>query len=122
MPAEFTSAGAHVPEILLAGGGDYRDRRITVASGQGVLPRGAVLGRITASGKYALSLAAAEDGSQTPDAVLVEDVDATDADAAALIYYTGDFLESGLTMGEGHDVESIREGLRSKGIFIHTVG
>jgi hypothetical protein len=37
--------------------------------GAGVLPRGALLGKITASGKYVLSLAAANDGSQVPDAV-----------------------------------------------------
>jgi hypothetical protein len=68
--------------------------------------------------KYLKSLAAATDGSQVPDAVLAEDCDASGGDAEALAYDRGDFAESALTLGTGHTVDSIREGLRVKGITL----
>ena len=77
-----------------------------------------MLGKITASGKYLLSLSAASDGSQTPDLILAEDVDATAADVKALAYARGDFAAAALTLGTGHTVASITEGLRAKGITI----
>lgn len=59
----------------------YSRETVTIASGQGALPSGAVLGRITASGKFALVTVAAADGSQNAAAILIHPVDATDADA-----------------------------------------
>ncbi|CAK8987140.1 Portal protein [Cleaved into: Protein B*] [Durusdinium trenchii] len=41
------------------------------------------------SGKYLLSLAAADDGSQTPKAVLAEDCDASAGDKTAIVYFAG---------------------------------
>lgn len=84
-----------------------------------VQPRGAVLGKITATGKYVLSLAAAVDGSQVPAAILVDDTNATAADAAVLGYTRGDFLASGLTLGAGHTVASVRAAFKDIGIFIN---
>ena len=116
--AAFTS-DAFVPDRLVAGNAHLlAGRTITIATGQGVLPRGAVLGKITASGKYALALAAANDGSQVPDLVLAESVDATAADAPGLGYERGDFTAGALTLGTGHTVASIRDTLRSKGITL----
>lgn len=68
------------------------------------------------SGKYVLSLASATDGSQVPDLILVEPTNASAADKVTVAYYSGDYLESGLTIGAGHTANSIREGLRVKGI------
>ena len=120
MTANFQSDGAYTPDSLLAGNAHLLvARKVTVLSGQ-VLPRGAVLGIITASGKAILSLAAASDGSQTPDLILAEDVDATGADATALAYERGDFNARAITLGTGHTVASIREGLRAKGIALLT--
>lgn len=56
-----------------------------LASGQGVLYSGAVLGKITASGKYAICDAAASDGTQTAKAILFGRTDATSADAACVV-------------------------------------
>ena len=94
-------------------------RKVTVLAGQ-VLARGAVLGLITASGKYKLSASAAADGSQTPDLILAEAVDATSADTTVLAYERGDFNSNALTLGAGHTVASVREGLRAKGITLLT--
>lgn len=70
------------------------------------------------SGKYVVSTAAAVNGSAVPDCVLAETIDATAADKTALAYFRGDFSTGGLTLGSGHTVASITEGLRLKGITL----
>lgn len=90
---------------------------ITLASGQN-LQRGAVLGKITASGKYVLSLAAANDGSEKPSVILAQDCDASAADAAAVAYFAGNFNGSALTIGTGHTVASIFDPLRGVSIMV----
>ena len=118
MTANFQTEGAYAPDALIAGNAHLLvARKVTVLTGQ-VLSRGAVLGTITASGKAILSLAAAADGSQTPDLLLAEDVDATDSDVTALAYERGDFNALAVTLGTGHTVASVREGLRAKGITL----
>jgi hypothetical protein len=52
-------------------------------------PVGAVLGRITASGKMKLSTATGTDGAQNAAAVLLYDVDATAADATGIVVVRG---------------------------------
>lgn len=109
-----------VPDRLIAGNAHLlAGRSITILSGQ-VLARGTVLGKITASSKYVLSLAAAGDGSQVPDLILAEDVNATGADASGIAYERGDFNAAALTLGTGHTVASIRDTLRGKGITLIT--
>lgn len=120
MAASFKTEGTYTPDNLLAGNAHLLvGRKVTVLQGQ-VLPRGAVLGLITASGKYVLSASAAADGSQTPDLILAEAVDATSADTTVLAYERGDFNSNALTLGTGHTVASVREGLRAKGITLLT--
>jgi len=116
--ASFATAGSITPDKLLAGNSDLLvSRKVTIITGQNIL-RGAVLGKITASGKYNLSLSGAADGSQTPDLVLAEDCNASAADTPAMAYARGDFATAGLTLGAAHTVASITEGLRAKGITL----
>lgn len=117
----LTSQGDENPDNLLAGDFDRETRTVTIVSGTAALTRGAVLGRVTASGKYNLSLAAAGDGSEVPEAILAEDADASAADVEAPVYLTGTFNEDAITIGTGHTADSIRQGLRDKGIFLKTV-
>lgn len=70
------------------------------------------------NGEYVLSLTAAIDGSQRPDAILQHDADASSGALEAMAYTRGDFNENALTIGSGHTVASIREGLRAKGIHL----
>ncbi len=116
-PAGMTSE-EFTPDRLIVRG-PLRSRKVTIITGQN-LNRGAVLGKITASGKYNLSLSTAVDGSETPDLVLSEDCDATAADKEAMAYETGDFDTTALTLGAAHTVASITEGLRVKGIHLIT--
>ena len=116
--ASFKTEGAYVPDALIAGNAHLLVARpVTIVSGQN-LPRGAVIGKVTTGGKYQLSLSAAADGSQAPDLILAEDCDASAADAKALAYSRGDFNANSLTLGAGHTVASITEGLRAKGIAL----
>ena len=113
----FTDQGEYKPCNLIPGEYPRIERIITIASGS-ALTKGSVLGRVTASGKFSLSASDASDGSETPDAILAEDVDASAEDKQAVVYFSGEFNETALTLGNGHTLESIRAGLRSKSLFL----
>lgn len=87
------SQDAFIPDQLIGG-----DLKIVTHSGRtitgGAFKRGTVLGLITASGKYTIATAAANDGSQTPVEILVDDVDASAADALGGTYAMGEFNEN----------------------------
>lgn len=118
MNAQFTTEGVSTPDALIAGNHHLLvGRKVTILAGQN-RKRSDVLGKVTASSKYVLSLSASADGSQTPDAILAEDCDATAGDKQAMAYFRGDFNASALTLGASHTVASITEGLRAKGIAV----
>lgn len=114
--AAYTQETPYQVDGLIAGG-TYTTRKVTILSGETVV-RGEVLGKITASGKYLGSASAAGDGSETPDFIALHDVDASSGDTEAIVLETGQVVGSALTIGTGHTVASIREGLRDKGILI----
>ncbi len=72
---------------------DYCRETVTLLAGTDY-PLGAVLGKITASGKYKLSPDTGTDGSEVAVAVLIEAVDATAADAAGLVVARGPAIVS----------------------------
>jgi hypothetical protein len=109
------SSNVYAPDRLL-GVGPHRTQTVTILSGQ-VLARGAVLGMVTASSKYLLSLTAAADGSQTPRAICAVDVDATGGDKEGQVFVEGEFNETELVLGAAHTVTTIREPLRGVGII-----
>jgi hypothetical protein len=77
---------SYVTDWLKYEGDSYfsRDTAI-IASGAGRLPSGRVIAQVTATGKYVEAAASGSDGSQTATAVLLFPVDATTADAQAVI-------------------------------------
>ena len=117
MTASFASNASKTDNLLAGNTHLLVGRKVVIPSGQN-LKRGALLGKVTANSKYPLSLSTSSDGSQTPDLVLGEDCDASLGDREALAYSRGDFNASGLTLGASHTIDSIREGLRAKGITI----
>jgi hypothetical protein len=120
MPASgFTNQGTYQPDNLIAGEFPRVARKVTIGTGANLVA-GAVLGKITASGKYILSASAAADGSQTPDAILGEDAAAASADVQAVVYFSGEFNELALTFGVGHTASSTRAGLKDKSIYLTT--
>jgi hypothetical protein len=114
-----TVQGVYSPDKLFDR--DTITRKGVVASGAGALPRGSLLGKVTATGKYVLSLAAAADGSQVPDAILLESVDATAADAEGAIAVAGRFAIQGVNFGAGHTAAEADAALRSKDIYLENV-
>jgi hypothetical protein len=118
--APGVAAHLFVPDQLFAGHFQPVSQPVTISAGQGLLKRGTVMGRITASGNYIVSLSAASDGSQVPVAILADDVDATAATSAG-VYMTGEFNSLALTLGAGWTVATVTNALRAFGIFVKTV-
>ena len=107
------------PDNLIAGYSDVIAIEVTVASGEGVLGRGSVLGKITASGYYDLvNSAGADDGSRTAAAILAEDIDATDDDVVTTAYIAGEFYQDALTFGGTDAVADHLATLQGLGIIL----
>ena len=116
------------PTSLRAGDFLMLSRPVTVAAGANasgvVLPRGAILGQITATKKWTLSVAAATDGSQVPKSVLSADIDASAVDVICPAYFTGEFADLMCTYGAGHSQATVDAAFIASGqpIFIRKVG
>lgn len=111
------SAEAFIPDQMIAGSHDLVTASVTVLAGQ-VLQRGAVLGMITASGKYILSLAAAADGSQNPSVIAADYIDASAGDVAGGVYQAGEFNGAALTLGAGISLAAATAAFRPLSIYI----
>lgn len=120
MPSYFVNA-TYTPDNLIAGSFPQTSKPVTLAATAGALPRGAVLGRVTATGKYVLSTAAASDGSQDPDCILCEAVDGGGQEVTAAAFEAGEFNQDAITLGDGHTVESVRKTLRDLNIYLRKV-
>lgn len=59
------------------------------------------------SDKYVLSASAAVDGSADPVAVLAEDADASEGDAVAPVFFSGEFAADRMIFGTGHTAASV---------------
>ena len=91
----------------------------TVLLIEGEYLKGSILGREDSSDEYKLSDASATDGSETPRAVLGEDITvATGETANVAVYVAGVFYADKLIFGAGHTIANTRDTLREKGIFL----
>lgn len=91
---------------------------------------GAVLGKVTATGKYKLATSAAADGSQTPVAVLIADVMgsskditlAANTDTKALVLARGPVIvaDAALQLGAGITAAAAKTALAAVGITVET--
>lgn len=105
------------PDNLIAGSFPIVSESAILEAGQN-LTRGALLGKVTTTGKYKLSTSSATDGSQTPTAILAKDTDATAADTTTVVYLSGEFNQDRITYGPGHTADSVKDGLRNLGIYL----
>lgn len=106
------------PSSLFAGASDAIARTVTFKSGHGVLARGTVVGRITASDKYVPCVATADDGSQVPSAIVAADVDTTSADVAGPGYFHGEFAAEKLVIDASFTAATLEAALRANNIAI----
>ncbi|MDL2280331.1 head decoration protein [Selenomonadales bacterium OttesenSCG-928-I06] len=91
---------------------------ITVASGQGILKRGSVLGVVTDSGKGKLVDSASTDGSETAKYVLAKEIDTTEGDVDIDCYMSGMFNREYLTVGGSDEIADHEEALRGLNIYL----
>lgn len=110
------TAQTFVPDQLIAGPKQIVTRNVTITGGPFV--RGAVLGKITASGKYTVALSASSDGSQTPTAILADNADGSAADAIAGVFLEGEFNSNAVTLGTGITLTAAQDALRPLGIHL----
>lgn len=116
--AGVDSVGSYAPDRLFDRHTIRRKR--TLLAGR-AYTRGEVLGKIDATGKRALSAAAAVDGSGAPIEVLLETVDATGGDKEAIVAIAGHFNSDALILGVGHTLASIEDALTVRGIYFEPV-
>lgn len=95
---------------------------IVIASGAGVVEIGAVLGKITASGKYLPRDTDSADGTEVATVVNLKKVDATSADAESLAVVRHAIVKkNGLVWKDGEDAAEIAVGtteLGNQGIVV----
>ncbi|MGE6576278.1 head decoration protein [Paenibacillus xylanexedens] len=70
---------------------------VLLAKGNGVIKKGTVLGRVTATNKFVPYLSSASDGSQVAICILDNDQDTTLTDMGASAWIAGIFTESKIT-------------------------
>lgn len=102
------NAGSFTPEQRFAGSTDIINKSATVASGEGVLVAGTVLGKVTVGGKLIVCDSGASDGSQVPVAILAEDIDATSSDIVCQVYVAGEFNVDWLTFDASFSTEALK--------------
>ncbi|TJZ61592.1 MULTISPECIES: head decoration protein [Raoultella] len=105
-----------VPDQLVAGTLQLVTDSGTITGG--TFQRGTVLGMITASGKYTQSVKTATDGSETPVAILVDNVDASTSDQNGGLYLMGEFNQNRIIFDNSWTVPALKAALRPLAIFL----
>ncbi|WHU82984.1 head decoration protein [Pantoea agglomerans pv. betae] len=111
-----------IPDQLIAGPLQLVTQAVKIATGETAkYVRGTLLGKIAASGEYTLCVKTAEDGSQTPCAILVDNVDATADVVTASVYVMGEFNISRITADVSWEPADLRDALRPYALFLKDV-
>ncbi|ELZ5051236.1 MAG: head decoration protein [Escherichia coli] len=110
----------YVPDQLVSGPLQLVTDTVKITGGK-AYKRGTVLGVVTASGGYQLSVKTATDGSEVPSAILVDDVDATAGDVLGGVYLMGEFNGHRIIIDNSWTVETVAQALRPSSIFIRDV-
>jgi len=105
--------------VAIGAGNTNEYLKLTVASGQNVLTKGTVLGKVTASNKFIEWLPGAVDGSEVACAILNEDIDATSADVKT-VAIIGKVKASLLVFGTSTNAQKAvaLTQLQNNGVFI----
>lgn len=103
---------------------------VTLNDSAQTLKVGAVLGKVTATGKYRLCLSASADGSQTPAAILLADVNgnsgdialAANTDTKAIVLARGPAIvaDAGLQLGTGITAAAVKTALAAANVLVET--
>ena len=102
----------------LLGGHPPVEIPVTILSGQN-LKRGHVLGKVTASGKYAGYDNDLADGREVARAILAVDTDASSGDTPSIAYVHGEFRKDALSWDDpANDIDAGVADLFAAGIFV----
>lgn len=113
-----TESTATLNDNLLTGDLKRVEVPIIIVSGQAALTRGTVMGKVTASGKYAVYSDAASNGTEVAAGILALDTDAASGgDVAAFMYVTGEFNSAACA---GYDAAAAVD-LKPLNIYFHPV-
>ncbi len=107
----------YLPDQLIAGNLQLVTDTVDIG-GADPLVRGAILGQISASGVYVLSVKTATDGSEVPCAVLVDNVSPGGATVRGGVYEMGIFNQNRITFDSSWTVPELKNALRPYSIFL----
>ncbi|NTZ48393.1 head decoration protein [Lelliottia aquatilis] len=107
----------YVPDQLIAGNLQLVTDTVDIG-GANPLVRGTILGQITATGVYVLSVQTATDGSEVPSAVLVDNVTPGGATVRGGIYELGIFNQNRITFDSSWTIPALKTALRPFSIFL----
>ena len=114
--ASFSTTAFPNVQPLLSSGDDVVSRSGTIASGLGIFKRGTICKIVPASGVITVGATAAE-----ANCILAEDVDATSATKAALVYLSGQFKADALIWPGALPHADVADALRNYGILVESV-
>lgn len=113
----FKSTGEFTPDKLIAGNTmPMIAKGIKIAKGAGTLKRGTLLGTDSIGAYKQTGI----DGIGV-NCILADDIDATEEEAVASAYLTGEFNTDAVILPEGKEITSYETELRKLGIFLKTV-
>lgn len=117
--SHYEVIGHHVPDSLIGGvEAPLMVTKVTLLAGQGVLPRGSVIGIVTIGGKGKLVDKASNDGSQIARLILCDETDTTHGDVDAVCYKTGVFNRNRLFFGGASTAADHEAELHDVGIYL----
>lgn len=93
---------------------------VKIASGQGNLKRGTLLGA-AADGTYKVTGSADGNATIGCDCILTDDVNATDAAVVSNAYVSGTFNRDAIILAEGAAITTYETELRKLGIYLKAV-
>uniref|UniRef100_A0A3B0M187 Head decoration protein n=1 Tax=Arsenophonus endosymbiont of Trialeurodes vaporariorum TaxID=235567 RepID=A0A3B0M187_9GAMM len=106
-----------VPDQLVSGPLQLVTDTVTIAQ-SGKLKRWTVLGVVTATQVYQVCKKSATDGSQTPSAILADDVDTTEKTLTVGVYLMGEFNQHRLLIDESWSLTELKTALHPFVIFL----
>ncbi|WP_275076880.1 head decoration protein [Providencia rettgeri] len=105
------------PDQLISGPLQVVTDTVTIAKA-GILKRGTILGKVTASREYVLCKKDAADGSEKPCAILVDDVNTTEDSVLGGVYLMGEFNHHKITYDATWTIPELTDELRQFSIFL----
>lgn len=114
----LASQGDENFDRLFAGDYPRHEDTVTLATGQGVLARGTILGEGAGGEYFVVDDGTAADGRDDPLCILAEETDTSDGAIDAPVYETGAFNRAELTVDASTTVAAQEAALRDRSIFL----